>query len=76
MFIRGTSLIGTRVDKEPNDENYNDIENDHGEENGNKGSCNSDSNDHGEGDASSTVVGCNNDAASIGDGHGGPINAS
>jgi hypothetical protein len=65
-----------RADEIPNDDYYNDVDNDHGKENGNKGGCNNDSNNRGEGGASGTMVGGNNDATSIGNGDGEPSNTS
>jgi hypothetical protein len=64
-----------RTDEEPNDEDYNNVDNDHGKKKGNEGGDNGDSNDHGEGRASGTMVGGNTNAASIGIGNGGSSNA-
>ena len=81
IYINKGEYIGFRehgynqVDEEPNDDNYNDVDNDNGEENGNKGGRNSDSINCREGGTSGSMVGGNNDAASISNGNGGPRNA-
>jgi hypothetical protein len=59
------------TNEEPNDNDYNDVANNHGKENGNEGGHN---NNRGEGGVSSTVVGSNNDAAFIGNGDSQPSN--
>jgi hypothetical protein len=64
-----------QADEEPNDDNYNEVANEHGEENGNTHGHNGDSNDCGLGGASGIVVGSNIDTTSIGNGDGGPNNA-
>jgi hypothetical protein len=82
MHINEDALVGSakhgynRTNEELDDDDYNDVANDHGKENGNKCGHNGDSNDHGEGGATSTVVSGNDDAASIGNGDGGTTNAS
>jgi hypothetical protein len=62
-------------DEEPDDNNYNEVENEHGMENGNAHGHNSDSNDHGEGGLNATTVGGNTNAVSIGNEDGGSSNA-
>ena len=65
-----------QTNEESNDDDYNDIIDDYGEENRNKRGRNSESNNRREGGASGTMVSGNNEVAYIGYGDGGPGNAS
>jgi hypothetical protein len=63
-----------QADRKLNDDNYNDVADDHGKENGNELGRNGDSNDSGEGGDSGTMIDGNIDATSIGNGDGGSNN--
>ena len=64
------------ADKEPNDDDYDEVANEHGTEDGNAHGRNGDGNDRGEGGGIGAVVGGNNDAASVGSADGRSSNVS
>jgi hypothetical protein len=72
--VRSTERAYDRADEEPDDYNYDEVDNEHGEGNGSTHGRNGDSNDHGEGGATSNAVSGNTDATSVGSGDGGPSN--
>jgi hypothetical protein len=63
-----------QADEEPDDDDYDEVANEHGTEDGNAHGCNGDGNDRGEGGGTGAVVGGNNDAASVGNADGGSSN--
>ena len=63
-----------RADEEPHDDDYDEVANQYGTKNGNTHCHNGDGNDLGKGGAIGTIVGGNNDVASIGSGDGGSYN--
>ena len=72
--VHSTKCAYDRANEESDDYNYDEIDNEHGEGDGNTYSCNGDSNDCGEGGATGNAVSSNSDATSIGSGDGGPSN--
>ena len=81
MHVNDDTFVGfgehgyNRANEEPNDNYYNDVSKDHGEENRNDHGCNNNSNNRGEGGASGIAVGGNTDATSVDNGDGGPNHA-
>ena len=73
-LIRYVECAYNGSDEEPEDDDYNEVVNEHGEENRNAHGCNGDGNNRGEGGITSTTVGGNNDVASIASGDGGSSN--
>jgi hypothetical protein len=63
-----------RADEVPDDDDYDEVANEHGTEDGNVHGRNGDGNDHGEGGGIGVAVGSNNDAASVGNMDGGSSN--
>jgi hypothetical protein len=59
-----------RADEEPDNDDYDEVANEYGEENGNAHGRNGDGNDLGEGAATGAAVSGNNDAAFVGSGDG------
>jgi hypothetical protein len=72
--VRSESLAYDRADEEADDDNYDEVANQHGTEDGNAHDHNGDGNDRGEGGGIGVAVGGNNDAASIGSADGGSSN--
>jgi hypothetical protein len=68
------SLAYDRADEEADDDDYDEVANEHGIEDGNAHDHNGDGNDHGEGGGIGAAVGGNNDAASVGSADGGSSN--
>jgi hypothetical protein len=62
--VRSESLAYDRADEEADDDDYDEVANEHGIEDGNAHDHNGDGNDRGEGGGIGAVVGGNNDAAS------------
>jgi hypothetical protein len=68
--VSSTECAYNGSDEEPDDDDYDEVVNEHGEENGNAHGHNGDGNNRGEGGATGTTVGGNNDAAFIASGDG------
>jgi hypothetical protein len=82
MHVNEDAVVGSvehgydLANEELDDDDYNDVANDHGEENENKCGCTGDSNDRGEDGTTGTMVSGSSDAAPIGNRDGGTSNAS
>jgi hypothetical protein len=72
--VRSEELTYDRADEEPDDDDYDEVANEHGIEDGNVHGHNGDGNDRVEGGGTGTTVGGNNDAVSVGSANGGSSN--
>ena len=69
-------LAYDQVDEELNDDDYDEVTNKHGTEDGNAHGRNSDDNDRNEGGGTGAAIGSNNDVAFVGSMDGGSSNVS
>ena len=74
--VRSKELVYDQADEGADDNNYNEVANEHGTEDGNAHGRNGDGNDCGKGGGIGTAVGGNNDAASVSSADGGSNNIS
>jgi hypothetical protein len=72
--IRSKELAYDQADEEGDDDDYDEVANEHGTEDGNAHGRNGDGNDHGERGGIGATVGGNNDAAFVGSADGGSSN--
>ena len=75
QHVGSENMVYNQADEEPTDQEYNDVDNDHSKENGNKGGHNGDSKDYGKSGSTGTMIGGRSGAASISNGDGKPSNA-
>jgi hypothetical protein len=73
-LVRSEELAYDWADEEPDDDDYDEVANEHGTEDGNAHGRNGDGNDRGEGGDIGAAIGSNNDAASVGSVDGGSNN--
>jgi hypothetical protein len=73
-LVRSEELAYDRADEEADDDDYDEVANEHGTEDGNAHDHNGNGNDRGEGGGIGAAVGGNNDAASVGSADGGSSN--
>jgi hypothetical protein len=73
-LVRSEERAYDRADEEPDDDDYDEVANEHGIEDGNAHGRNGDGNDRGEGGGTRIAIGSNNDAASVGSADGGSSN--